>query len=128
MRRDIQTRADIDKLLAEFYTIVPIDGQIGHHFAGVDLVSHIPVIADFWEKALFGNQVYFGNPLTVHEMLHKKSPLKLEHFARWVEIFGQTVDSLFEGEIADNAKLRAKMIGDSLNQRLNEDVQMRRDV
>jgi hemoglobin len=51
--------------------------------------------------------------------LHEKSALKLEHFQRWVEIFHATVDKFFAGEMADAAKLRAKMIAHSLNQNLN---------
>src|SRR3954469_9248117 len=117
--KDIETRADLELLLAEFYKIAPHDAEIGHHFDGVDLVEHLPVIVDFWEKVLFGKPVYFNNPLQIHQILHEKSPLKLEHFRRWVEIFSDTVDKLFAGEQAENAKLRAKMIAHSLNQNLN---------
>ena len=119
MKRDIETRADLELLLTEFYKIVPFDAEIGHHFDGVDLKSHLPVIVDFWEKVLFGKQVYFGNPLTVHEKLHEKSPLTLEHFRHWVEIFSAVIDKLFVGTQAENAKLRAKMIAYSLHQRLD---------
>lgn len=124
MKPDIKTRADIENLLTEFYKIAIFDVEIGHHFFELDLESHLPIIADFWEKVLFGNPVYFNNPLTVHQKLHERSPLKFEHFVRWVEIFGQTVDGLFEGEIADAAKLKAKLVGNSLNQRLNGGVQV----
>ena len=119
MKRDIETREDLEFLLTEFYKIAVVDSEIGHHFAELDLAAHLPVIIDFWEKILFGKPVYFGNPLAVHQILHEKSPLKLEHFQRWFEIFSQTVDKLFAGETADNAKLRAKMIAHSLNQNLN---------
>ncbi len=119
MKRDIETREDLELLLGEFYKIAVADSEIGHHFAEIDLAAHLPVIVDFWEKVLFGKPVYFGNPLAVHQILHEKSPLKLEHFQRWFEIFSQTVDKLFAGETADNAKLRAKMIAHSLNQNLN---------
>ena len=118
MKRDIETRADLELLLAEFYKIAPNDAEIGHHFDGVDLVAHLPVIVDFWEKVLFGKAVYFNNPLAVHQILHAKSPLTPEHFRRWVEIFSRTVDALFAGKTADDAKLRAKMIARSLNQNL----------
>lgn len=117
--KDIETRADLELLLSEFYKIAPFDEEIGHHFDGVDLISHLPIIVDFWEKVLFGKQVYFGNPLSVHRQLHEKSALKLEHFRRWVEIFNETIDKLFAGAQAENAKLRAKMIAHSLNQNLN---------
>lgn len=119
MKPDIETREDLEFLLAEFYKIAPHDQQIGHHFKGLNLENHLPVIADFWEKVLFGKQVYFGNPLQIHQIIHAKSPLKLEHFRRWVEIFSATIDKLFAGEMAENAKLRARMIAHSLNQRIN---------
>ena len=124
MKRDIETRADLEALLTEFYKIAIYDAEIGHHFEELDLASHMPIIVDFWEKILFGAPVYFNNPLTVHQKLHEKFPLKFEHFVRWVEIFSQTVDRLFSGEMADTAKLRAKQIGHSLNQRLNGGIQI----
>lgn len=117
--KDIETREDLEKLLTDFYKIALIDEQIGHHFDDLNLETHLPVIVDFWEKVLYGKPVYFGNPLFVHQTLHEKSPLKLEHFQRWFEIFTQTVDTLFAGKTADDAKLRAKMIAHSLNQNLN---------
>ena len=117
--KDIETRQDLELLLTEFYKIAPTDAEIGHHFDGVDLAAHLPVIVDFWEKVLFGKLVYFNNPLQVHQILHDKSPLTLEHFQRWVEIFTTTIDKNFAGAQAENAKLRAKMIAHSLNQNLN---------
>ena len=117
--RDIETREDLENLLAEFYKTATADRKIGHHFAGLDLAAHLPIIVDFWEKVLFGKAVYFGNPLAVHQMLHEKSLLKTEHFQRWVEIFQRTIDKFFVGETSENAKLRAKMIAHSLNQNLN---------
>ena len=121
MKRDIETREDLEYLLNEFYAVATRDEQIGHHFAGLDLAAHLPIIVNFWEKVLFDKPVYFGNPLAVHLKLNGKSPLKLEHFQRWVEIFSATADECFAGEMTDNAKLRAKMIAHSLNQRINEE-------
>ena len=118
--KDIETRQDLELLLTEFYKVAIEDSVIGHHFNDLDLESHMPVIVDFWEKVLLGKPVYYGNPLTVHKKLHDKSELTLEHFQRWVEIFHAKVDEHFDGEIADAAKLRAKMIAHSLNQRLGE--------
>lgn len=117
--KDIETRGDLETLLTEFYKIATVDEEIGHHFDDLDLETHLPIIVDFWEKVLFGKQIYFGNPLAVHQILHKKSPLKLEHFQKWFQIFSRTVDTLFAGETADAAKLRAKMIAHSLSQNLN---------
>jgi hemoglobin len=118
--KDIETRGDLEFLLSEFYSSATVDAEIGHHFENLDLESHLPVITDFWEKILFGKPVYFGNPLAVHRKLNEKSPLVLEHFQRWFQIFSRTVDAHFSGEIAENAKLRAKMIAHSLNMRINQ--------
>ena len=126
MKPDIRSRADIEKLLVEFYSVIIPDKEIGHHFAEMDLASHLPMIVDFWEKVLFGNPVYFGNPLAVHQKLHERSALKFEHFVRWVEVFNHTIDEFFEGEMAETAKLRAKMIAHSLNQRLNGGISIGR--
>ena len=119
MKRDIETRADLENLLNEFYSVATRDERIGHHFAELNLENHLPIIVNFWEKVLFGKPVYFGNPLAVHQKINEKSPLNLEHFQRWFEIFEQTVDELFAGDMADAAKLRAKMIAHSLNQNLS---------
>ena len=124
--RDIESRIDIERLLHEFYKIVPNDPEIGHHFEELDLEHHIPIIADFWEKVLFGSPVYFNNPLLIHQKLHERSQLKPDHFARWVGIFCQTVDNLFAGETAETAKVRARAIADSLDQRLNGGVRIAR--
>lgn len=120
MKKDIETREDIELLLTEFYKIAICDKEIGHHFDELDLESHLPVIVDFWEKVLFGRNIYFGNPLFIHQKLHEKAPLTLEHFHRWVEIFTETIDANFAGDMAENARLRAEAIAHSLNQRLNE--------
>jgi len=120
--RDIETREDLEFLLTGFYEVATKDEQIGHHFAELDLVSHLPVIVDFWEKILFGKPVYFGNPLLIHQKINEIFPLKSEHFERWLEIFSQTVDKFFTGETAENAQLRARTIAHSLNQRINLDA------
>ncbi|MET0754306.1 MAG: group III truncated hemoglobin [Pyrinomonadaceae bacterium] len=122
MMKDIETREDVETLLTEFYKISTKDAEIGHHFDDLDLVSHLPIIVNFWEKILFGKPVYFGNPMIVHQVLNEKFPLKPEHFHRWVEIFNRTVDAHFAGEQAENAKARAVVIAQSLNQRLNQDL------
>ncbi len=119
MKRDIETREDVETLLKKFYAVAIYDAEIGHHFDEIDLKTHLPIIVNFWQKVLFGEPVYFGNPLAIHKFLHEKSALTLENFERWVEIFSRKVDELFAGKTAETAKLRAKMIAHSLNQNLN---------
>ena len=116
MKTDIETRADIDRLMHVFYERAMSDLVIGYIFTDVahlDLEHHLPIIGDFWESLLFGTPAYARhsrNPLQVHKELHTKSALTHEHFERWLEIFTATVDDLFAGERADYLKVRAGAI------------------
>lgn len=116
---DIATRGDIEALLVDFYSVVMADPEIGFHFDELDLEAHLPVITDFWEKVLFGNPVYFNNPLAVHFRLHERAPLLPGHFERWVEVFGNSVDKFYSGPVADAAKQRAAVIANNMSSRLN---------
>ena len=111
---DIQSRADIEKLIVSFYEKVKLDTTIGFIFnevVAMDWPHHIPVIVDFWETILLDNPVYKKNAMEVHYDLNKKVALKKEHFTSWLHLFTSTVDELFEGKIAALAKTRAKSIG-----------------
>ena len=113
MKEDIIDRKDLDKLMHVFYEQVMKDDLIGHYFNEViqlDLVVHLPVIVDFWENVLFGTNNYSGNPMAVHKHMNDLSPFKSEHFDRWVQVFCQKVDELFEGDNAERIKQRAMSI------------------
>jgi hemoglobin len=113
MKVDIGNRADIEKIVFQFYEAVKKDETIGFIFTDVVQMNwekHIPVIVDFWETILLDNPVYTKNAMEVHYDLNKKIPLKKEHFSSWVHLFTTTVDDLFEGKTATLAKTRAKSI------------------
>lgn len=119
MLKDIETREDLEKMLRAFYTLATVDEMIGHHFAELDLESHLSVITDFWDKALFRNPVYYGNPLFVHKKLHEKNELETAHFERWIKLFGETVDGMFAGENAEMAKARAAAMAQSIGRNVS---------
>jgi hemoglobin len=113
MKTDISTRADIEKMVLQFYEKVKADKTIGFIFTEVvhmNWEKHIPVIVDFWETILLDNPLYAKNAMEVHYDLNKKIPLQKKHFSSWVHLFTTTVDDLFEGKIAVLAKTRAKSI------------------
>lgn len=113
MKADIQSRADIEKLVQLFYEKVRTDETIGFIFNEVvkmDWEKHIPVIVDFWETILLDNPVYTKNAMEVHYTLNNKMPLQKAHFDSWVNLFIATTDELFKGRIAALAKTRAKSI------------------
>lgn len=118
---DIATRADIVRLVDSFYRLVREDEILGPIFddvAQVDWAAHLPKMYDFWEAVLFGRPTFKGNPLAVHLALAQKTPLTSHEFDRWVALCHATVEELFEGEVADMARLRASRIATTMQYHL----------
>ena len=113
MKKDIETKTDIELLVNTFYEKVKKDDTIGPIFTEIVKVNweqHLPVMYRFWENSLFYTGTYEGNPMEIHKHLHRAVPLSPEHFNRWTTIFTTTVDELFEGKTATLAKQRAVSI------------------
>lgn len=116
MKSDITGRNDLINLINTFYEKVKADPLIGHIFndiARVDWPHHLPVMYDFWEFLLLDGRNYRGNPIQKHLDLHNRYPLRPEHFDRWLALFQSTVDELFAGPKADDAKFRAYAIAET---------------
>lgn len=110
MKQDIQGRKDIEHLVNVFYEKVKKDDLLSGYFSHVNWDKHLPLMYSFWENTLLFTGGYFGNPLKSHQTFHKFKPLSEELFARWLELFVESVDELFEGEKAELAKQRAMSI------------------
>jgi hemoglobin len=110
MKHDIENRKDVEKLVNSFYDKVKQDPVIGFIFNDVAKVNwdkHLPVLYDFWENIIFLTGKYSGNPMSAHLNLNSRVPLTKAHFQRWLELFTQTIDELFEGKKAELAKEKA---------------------
>src|SRR5687768_6465375 len=70
---------------------------------------HLPTMYLFWTQMLFRKPVYKGAPWPKHMVL----PLAKQHFERWISLFSQTVDALFAGPKANEAKSAALSIADT---------------
>ena len=122
MKKDIESRKDIELFLNVFYTKVFSDDLISHFFTEVvplNLEEHLPVIADFWESVLLDGKGYRKNVMEIHKNISQKSKIEKEHFDRWVNIFSETVDELFEGSKATLVKQRASSIATMMNIKIN---------
>lgn len=104
--KDILVRADIKTLVDNFYDKVKADAVIGPLFSHVNWPHHLPIMYDFWSSMLLGDQTYRGNPLQKHLPL----PLQREHFEIWLRLFTETVNENFEGDKAEEVKMRAQSI------------------
>ena len=119
--KDIANREDLLFLMEAFYSKMLKDEQIGYIFtdvANLDLKHHLPLLADFWNNALFHTGGYKNNVVQIHKDLNDKETLKLEHFERWQLLLGETIDAHFKGEIAEKMKLRANQVGMTIQAKL----------
>ncbi len=113
IKKDIETRNDIENFIRAFYEKVINDKVIGIIFTEIVPINwehHIPVITDFWETILLDRPVYNKNAMEVHYKLNNLFPLKKEHFEAWLYNFNLALDEMFEGEITSLAKKRAASI------------------
>jgi hemoglobin len=120
--RDIETREDIESVLQDFYEQAFRDELIGRFFTDVvqlDLETHLPVIADFWESIVLDTRSYTKNVMAVHQHLHTLSPIRKEHLDRWVELFTATVGARFEGPRATLMLQRARSVATLMDIKLN---------
>jgi hemoglobin len=109
-KKDIETQADIVLLVDTFYQKVSKNEILGFIFndvAKVDWPGHLPKMYSFWGSMLLGERTYTGDPMATHMELSKQTAMCQPQFTAWINLFTATVDELFEGEKAREAKLRA---------------------
>lgn len=107
--KDIETLDDIKTMVNTFYGTVREDDLIGPIFNRViaDIwPEHLNKMYGFWQSILLNEPTYSGRPFPPHLKLGAEK----EHFERWVELFVNTVNALFQGERADEAIKRAKLM------------------
>ena len=107
MKHDIQTEADIRRIVHAFYTDITEDSVIGSYFKGVDMEAHLPKLCAFWSSVVFQTGAYRGRPFDKHVALEN---LQACHFERWLRRFDKTVDAHCAGERADRMKARAHQV------------------
>ena len=111
--KDIEDIEDIEILINRFYDQArqsPVIGPIFNEVAKVDWDLHLPKMYAFWNSMLFGDRSYSGNPMQKHIELSRLTRLTDVEFSEWVSIFKSTMDELYDGPKADEAKQRADNI------------------
>ncbi len=115
MKSDIQNRQDVHRLVSAFYDRIRRDIYLGPIFNKhvEDWPHHLNHLTDFWEGNLFFKKIFKGRPLQVHKRVDRDENYVINehHFGIWLNHWVQTVDSLYEGEVATMAKFRARKIG-----------------
>lgn len=115
IKKDIKTREDVFLLVSSFYKKVRNDSVLGPFFNTTikDWDAHFELLTTFWESSLFLKTKYLGNPMKAHikvDKAHNNTITEL-HFGLWLNLWFETIDELFEGDYAENAKRRARKMG-----------------
>lgn len=104
--KDILTLKDIMSLVDTFYDKVRGDELLSPIFnerIGDRWTQHLEKMYSFWQTVLLDERTYYGAPFPPHAQL----PVDHMHFQQWMMLFITTIDELFEGEKAKEAKWRA---------------------
>lgn len=115
--KTLQNRNDISILVHAFYDKIrknELLGPIFHkHIAENEWAAHLEKLTDFWETNLFGIAKFKGNPTAKHIKVDQLHSDKIEpnHFGAWLQLWFETIDQHFEGELADKAKASARKMG-----------------
>jgi hemoglobin len=113
MQKELHDQEDVRLLVRSFYSKVLKDEMLSRFFSYAvknNWEKHLEVMDRFWTNIIFFTGDYIGNPLRVHQTLHRFMPLDKEQFNRWLQLFISTVDDHFAGEKAELAKQRANEI------------------
>ena len=115
--KDITDINNIRLFVDEFYEKVRQDDVLGPIFLKAipgDWRPHLNKMYAFWNTVLFGVSGYKGNPFSKH------APLQIEqdHFDRWLKLFAETINTHFEGPVAQDAQKRAGLMAEMFLSRL----------
>ncbi|HWA48496.1 MAG TPA: group III truncated hemoglobin [Dongiaceae bacterium] len=104
----------IEDLVATFYARIRKDAELGPIFErviGADWGPHLKTMCDFWSSVMNTTGRYKGKPIPAHVKLTGIEP---RHFERWLALFAETTQELFEPPLAQLFLLRARRIAESL--------------
>lgn len=118
MKHDILTVSDVKNLVDTFYDkirkndlLAPIfNERIENRWP-----EHLEKMYTFWQTVLLKEHTYFGSPFVPHANL----PVENIHFNTWIGIFNETVDELFEGNIAEEAKWRGEKMAEMFQTKID---------
>lgn len=123
-KQDIKSREDIFCLVDTFYKKVRANDVLGPFFNETikDWETHLEHLTTFWESSLFLKTRYTGDPLKAHVIVDKKFNHSISemHFGIWLNLWFETINELFEGDYAENAKRRARKMATFIHLKIFE--------
>lgn len=113
----IKDMNDIRLLVDTFYERMSKDALLAPVFFSQveDLARHKETMYKFWQTMFLDESTYQDALFQKHEAL----PLMNQHVVRWLTLFLATIDDLYSGPSAEQAKLRAIKIAEVFRYKLN---------
>lgn len=115
IKNDINNKEDIEIFVNRFYDRVQQDNLLSPVFASripkEAWPEHLQRMYAFWNALLFSETGFNGNPMQKHMTL----PIEEKHFSQWLSLFTRTIDELYSGPKAEEAKMRAASIARIMN-------------
>lgn len=107
------TEADIDRVVARFYTRVRAHSVLGPVFARHvhDWPTHEAKIARFWKGAILHLEGYEGSPMMAHR---RAGDVRPDHFPDWLGTFDIVLAETLPPEAAAGWSALAHRIGGGL--------------
>lgn len=107
------TASEIGAVVQDFYTRIRKDPVLGPVFAAhvQDWPAHEDKIASFWRNAILFERSYDGNPMQRHLAAGN---VRAEMFARWLELFDETLAAQLDPDAAAAWSALARKIGRGL--------------
>ena len=118
--KDIVSQDDIQVLVNSFYDKVKTS-EIGFFFeeiAKVNWEKHLPKMYIFWESVLFATVKFNGNPMGAHFPINEIIPMEKKHFEAWLQLWKETVEENFTGEMAETAIYKATNIANLMSHKM----------
>ncbi|HWG06317.1 MAG TPA: group III truncated hemoglobin [Beijerinckiaceae bacterium] len=97
-----------------FYAKIRADPELGPIFERVvrnNWGPHLTTMRNFWSSVMLTTGRYKGAPVPAHLRIKGIEPWM---FDRWLRLFGETCDELFENEFAAAFRFKAARIAESL--------------
>jgi hemoglobin len=104
----------IRRLVDAFYARVRQDAELAPIFARAipgDWGPHLDKMYAFWSSVMLTTGRYKGNPLAKHFAIPGMQPALFE---RWLALFNETADELFDDDISAEFRAKAARIAESL--------------
>ena len=106
----------IARLVDVFYAKIRADSILGPIFNGAIAdeawPTHLATMRAFWSSVMMTTGRYKGNPMIAHLRLKMVQP---ENFERWLSLFTEASNEVFEEAVATQFQARAARIAQSLS-------------